>query len=118
VTVSLNRGTALVQLAPENKVTLEQIQRLVRKSGFTPKQARVRVEGRLTRRDAALFLNAGKAQHALAPAPSAKEQWAALEKLASGQLVRVEGQAPGDGGKTVRIKVTGFVALSSAGRRN
>jgi len=41
VKVSLNDGKAIISLKPGNTVTLEQIQDIVRKNGFTPKEANV-----------------------------------------------------------------------------
>jgi copper chaperone CopZ len=41
VTVSLNKGTAIVELKPGNKVTVEDIKKIVRKNGFTPKETKI-----------------------------------------------------------------------------
>ncbi|MDE1975681.1 MAG: heavy-metal-associated domain-containing protein [Elusimicrobia bacterium] len=41
VVVSLNAGTATLDLAPGNEVTLKEIRRVVREHGFTPKEAKV-----------------------------------------------------------------------------
>jgi hypothetical protein len=47
VEVSLNEGLARIRLRPENRVEFERIARLVEEKGFTPRQAEVRVAGRL-----------------------------------------------------------------------
>lgn len=41
VKVSLNQGTATVELKPGNKVTVEDIKKVVRKNGFTPKETKI-----------------------------------------------------------------------------
>lgn len=46
-TVSLNDGQAAIQLAPDNTITLAEIQTVIRHGGFTPKQAKVQVSGKL-----------------------------------------------------------------------
>jgi hypothetical protein len=45
VTVSLKRAVADIRLRPENRVTIDQIQEMVRKNGFTPREANVTVLG-------------------------------------------------------------------------
>jgi hypothetical protein len=45
VTVSLQRAVADIRLRPENRVTIDQIQKMVRKNGFTPREANVTVLG-------------------------------------------------------------------------
>jgi hypothetical protein len=45
VTVSLQRAVADIRLRPENRVTIDQIQEMVRKNGFTPREANVTVRG-------------------------------------------------------------------------
>jgi len=45
VKVSLNKGTAIIDLKPGNEVTIEQIKEIVRRNGFTPKETRI-LEGK------------------------------------------------------------------------
>ena len=45
VGVSLNKGTATIQLKPGNSVSLEQIVERVKNNGFTPKEAEVTALG-------------------------------------------------------------------------
>jgi hypothetical protein len=52
--VSLNRGLLILELARGNKITLEQLRDIVRRKGFTPREARVVVRGRLERTDGEL----------------------------------------------------------------
>lgn len=47
-TVSLNEGVAILRLSPENEITLEQIRKAVRKSGFSPQEAVLTLQGTLS----------------------------------------------------------------------
>jgi copper chaperone CopZ len=59
VNVSLNEGNASIKLKPGNTVTVEQVREIVRKNGFTPKDATAKVAGTIIERDgkAALQVN-------------------------------------------------------------
>lgn len=59
VTVSLKDGQAVVELAPDNAVTLAEIQAVIRHGGFTPKQATLRVSGEVTEKDGRFQLQVG-----------------------------------------------------------
>jgi copper chaperone CopZ len=48
VNVSLNKGLATVELKPSNTVLLQKLKDVVKKNGFTPKDAVVKAVGRLT----------------------------------------------------------------------
>jgi len=54
---SLNRGSARIALKPGNRVRLEDLAQKVRDNGFTPKQSRVSVRGRLARTGGKLLLD-------------------------------------------------------------
>lgn len=56
VHVSLNDGYAQIVLAPDNQVTVERVRAVIRDNGFTPREARVVVRGRVTHRDRLLVL--------------------------------------------------------------
>ena len=45
VQVSLEKGTATLEMKPDNKVTLQEIQSVVEKNGFSPIGARVKLKG-------------------------------------------------------------------------
>jgi copper chaperone CopZ len=45
VDVSLEKGSARIELQPGNKVTLEQIQTIVKKNGFSPRSAHLKLSG-------------------------------------------------------------------------
>ena len=49
VRVSLNEGKAVVALAPDSRTTLVQIREVIRHNGFTPKDARATLVGRIVR---------------------------------------------------------------------
>ena len=51
VKVSLNEGSAVIKLKDGNKVDVEQIREIIRKNGFTPKGAEVKVAGKVVERD-------------------------------------------------------------------
>lgn len=50
VTVSLNDGKATVELAPNNAVTLAEIQSVIRHHGFTPEDATITISGHFEKR--------------------------------------------------------------------
>jgi copper chaperone CopZ len=56
VDVSLEQGTAEVKLRDGNKVTIEQVRDVIRKSGYTPKQAQVTAAGRVVQQGGVLGL--------------------------------------------------------------
>jgi hypothetical protein len=79
VNVSLNEGLARVELEPGNKVTLDQLRRLIENNGFTPRQAHVRVTGRVVSANGILHLEVTglDVSYPLIPAPESgktKEQ--------------------------------------------
>jgi len=45
VNVSLNQGMAKIQLRPGNNLRIEQVQQAVTNNGFTPKEAKIVVDG-------------------------------------------------------------------------
>ena len=50
VKVSLERASTEIQLRPGNSITLEQLRRIIKNNGFTPKDTTVTVVGRLIER--------------------------------------------------------------------
>lgn len=56
VHVSLNDGYADIALGLQNAITVEQVRQVIRKNGFSPRQARVRVRGIVTQRDSTFLL--------------------------------------------------------------
>ena len=56
VKVSLNEGYAEVSFKPGSRATLEQIRDIVRRNGFTPRGAEVRIAGQLVQHEGKLAL--------------------------------------------------------------
>lgn len=96
VKVSLNQGLATVTLKPGNRTTLDQVREIVRRNGFTPKGADVRVAGRLTERGgkAALAVSGLDLVYLLADHPEAKVKVSELQRAAKDQAVLVMGSVP------------------------
>ena len=59
VKVSLNEGFAEVKLKEGNTVTVEQLREVIRKNGFTPKEATVTVAGKVIERNGKPALETG-----------------------------------------------------------
>jgi copper chaperone CopZ len=106
VTVSLNRGKAVVRFAPDSPVDLADVRDAIRKNGFTPKEATVRVTGRLVRIGGELRLQAGKTNFLLMPATEADTVWNRLRQLPDGIVLELTALAPG---QPTELLVTGFV---------
>ena len=100
VKVSLTEGMAHIQLAAENKATLEQFRKAVREQGFTPKDARVVVSGDiLFNGKSAVFKVSGSGDTLEISSPDAL-------RLGGKKNVTVKGLVglPKDGAKT-RLKI-------------
>lgn len=65
VRVSLNEGKAVVALAPDSRTTLAQIREVIRHNGFTPKDARATLIGRVRREGDRLWLETGSERFVL-----------------------------------------------------
>ena len=87
VTVSLKDGQAVVELAPDNAVTLAEIQTVIRHGGFTPKQATLRVSGEVTEKDGRFQLQVGGKPEYELVFPGTKPP----AEMAAGQRVIVAG---------------------------
>jgi copper chaperone CopZ len=88
VKVSLNEGSADIKLKDGNKVGVEQIRDIIRKNGFTPKDAEVKVAGKVIERNGkwarcrlsargkrrALERDGGKASRARGPGARDRQQ--------------------------------------------
>lgn len=94
VKVSLNKGDAVIQFAPDNHVTLAEIQQRVRDSGFTAKDATVKVSGTLRKEGEQLRLHVGETNYALKPSEKAKDAWRRLQNAGTGATVTVVGDTP------------------------
>ncbi len=58
VRVSLNEGYADITFAESNAVTVTQVRDAIRRNGFTPREARVRIRGRIAPGEGGLALDA------------------------------------------------------------
>ncbi|HUG95143.1 MAG TPA: heavy-metal-associated domain-containing protein [Pleomorphomonadaceae bacterium] len=96
VDVSLNHGLAEVTFKPGNRATVEQVREIVRRNGFTPKGAEVRVAGRVARQDgrSVLAVTGTDVVYTLAEHPEAKGKLSELEQSAKDQPAVVSGYVP------------------------
>lgn len=91
-TISLNAGTARVQFAGDNSVSLEQIHEAIRENGFTPKEAQLAVEGKLSRREGQPILTFADQQLRLATATESGALSREIERAVPGVSVLVKGK--------------------------
>lgn len=92
VRVSLNEGVAIVALTPGSTTTIENIRKVIRDNGFTPKAAQVVVTGKLVRADGHTWLVAsGLPRYQLTGVT--KDIEAMLNARPSGK-VQLEGEVP------------------------
>lgn len=105
VRVSLNEGQAVVALAADNFTTIENIRRVIRDNGFTPKAARVTLAGTLLHVNDGIWLEApGLPRYRLRASNEAVE--AALRARPHGEIVTVEGEIPETTAVADEVKVT------------
>ena len=117
VDVSLNDGVAIIRLAAGNEVTVAQVRRMIRDKGFTPRDAQLRVRGRVEARDDEFVL--------LLPGPNrryALRAGGALQsrlREAAGLDVVIEGRMPQDGAGDVSpsmLEVSNLIRRPSSDR--
>jgi len=94
VRVSLNDGWADVKLEQGNKVSIERLRGVVRDNGFTPKEARVKVKGRLVERAGRPALEVTGSGVVYALSATAGRGAADLGKDGFGKHVIAEGRVP------------------------
>jgi copper chaperone CopZ len=95
VQVSLNEGVADIVLKPRNKVTVEAVREVVRRNGFTPKDAQVQVAGQVVERGGKPALEVSEADVVYPLLPVAAGP--GLPKDATGKKVTVAGRIPEPG---------------------
>lgn len=105
-TVSLNDGMATVQLAPANRVSIEEIREVIRANGFTPKQAEVRVSGVLIQRGdtLALSVTGGRQLFALQDFPG-ERQLDAVRQMPPNKPIIVTGQVAASSDRSAKSYV-------------
>jgi copper chaperone CopZ len=119
VTVSLNEGTLTLTLAPTNRVTVARIREAIRANGFTPKDAEVRVVGRVVARGDTLLLVVPETSEsfALEDAPGAAGRVGELQRGHVGTQVIVSGTVPESakvaGARALRLRVRSVAAAPS-----
>lgn len=96
VSVSLNEGLADIALEPGNSVDPEQIRKVVRDSGFTPKAAEVEVIGRITARSGrpVLFVSGAGVVYTLEEHPDAATDLDELRTAPTELEATVSGRLP------------------------
>ncbi len=117
--VSLNRGLAIITFKPENRVGIGRVRDLIRSNGFTPKDADVRIRGRVVERDGELVLTLPDQNQAyrLADRPGAAAVIPRLRETGRGKVVIVDGRVPearGRGERTDTIHVRNFAIIPDA----
>lgn len=101
--VSLNDGYAEIAFAPGNTLTVTQLREAIRKNGFTPRDARATVRGRIVAGDGGgLILEApGAGRFALGAERGALERVRPL--AAEGGVTALEGTVPENEPGTLRL---------------
>jgi NAD-dependent DNA ligase len=89
VNVSLNEGVAVVELRDGNRVTVEQVQQIIKKNGFTPKAVQIVGAGTLVERGGrpALEVSGIDSVYLLVEHPEAKGKLAGTESLIGKSVV-------------------------------
>lgn len=94
--VSLNEGVAIVTLKPNNTVTVDQVRKIVRSNGFTPKETDIRVSGKLVERGGrpALEVSGLGFTYLLKDHHDAQGKVAQLQKQPQAKEVTLRGHVP------------------------
>jgi copper chaperone CopZ len=103
VRVSLNEGVAVVSLAAGSSTTVENIRKVIRENGFTPKTAQVVITGKLVRSDGLTWLEASGLPRYQLKAVT-KDAEAILSAHPSGG-VQLEGEVPESDGTARELLV-------------
>ncbi|HKX98174.1 MAG TPA: heavy metal-associated domain-containing protein, partial [Steroidobacteraceae bacterium] len=85
VRVSLNEGKAVVTLTAGNRTTLAQVREVIRHNGFTPKDARATLVGRVMRQSDQWWIDTGSGRFVL-EADSATLQRQLIAQEAGGDV--------------------------------
>lgn len=113
VTVSLNRGEAVLTLSPDSPTTLSQVREVIRNNGFTPKAAAVSAAGELETSGEVLTLSVGAAgSFTLEPAEDGAAL-RALQQLPEGSAVHVMGRVEEEAGGSPPLSVTEAHAIEA-----
>lgn len=112
VKVSLNDGYAEVVLTVDNETTIEEIRSVVKQNGFTPKEAQIRVAGRVVAAEGsrAIVLESAAGKFSLA----GSREFTTQLKNAFGERVEVTGTVSADEASTIQLDAVH--SLASGGR--
>ena len=102
--VSLNEGHVTVDFAPQHAVTVAELRRTIRAQGFSPREARVRVSGRLEERNGSLVLVFPGGSFRLEAAPPRRTE---LRRRLGEEVILAGGIAPDEDGGTPATLVLG-----------
>ncbi len=99
--VSLNEGMTTIQFDASNSLRIEQIREVIRKNGFTPKEAEIRVAGVLIQRGDTLALSMPGAEEPLIlqEFPGVSGPIGALRQRPPNETITVAGQVPASEGR-------------------
>ena len=117
VSVSLNEGMTTIQFAASNSVRIEQIREVIRKNGFTPKEAEIKVAGLLNVRGDTLALASPGVDEPLLlqDFPGTSQPISALRQLSPNATITVAGQVPASEGRSAKPSQVLFVRSFVAG---
>lgn len=107
VQVSLNQGMAVVQLVPDSTVGFNRIRDVVRRNGFTPKEASGELVGTLAvDGDVVQLQVVPDRSFRLNPAANAPQAWEAVRAMASGVRVAAQVRLASDVDETKGLELT------------
>lgn len=107
-TVTLNDGKAVVDLAPDNQVTLAEIREVIRHNGFTPKDASVTASGTLQKSGDRYYLSVNSATRLELRTANPS----VLSSVPVGAELTVEGRVPES---TADVEVLEVVSVGRSG---
>ena len=114
--VSLKEGVATIELAPDNRVRVARVWKVVRDNGFTPRTSAIRADGVVAIRGDTVIVTVGGSEEPLVAenADATIDRVAELRALGPGARVRVEGdlgQAPDKPEESaIRLRIRSFSA--------
>ncbi len=116
--VSLNEGMTTIQFGASNSVRIEQIREVIRKNGFTPKEAEVRVAGVLIQRGDTLALAIAGTDELLLlqDFPGASGQISALRQIQRNETITVAGQVTASVSRSAKSARVLLVRSFASGR--
>lgn len=118
VQVSLNEGMLTMRFAPTTRASVEAIRGTIRSNGFTPKDAEVRVAGRVVARGDSLLLVVPGSNETLVleDDPAAPGRLAEVRRSYAGKVALLSGVVPESPRRaaTLRLRVRGVTPAPGA----